>query len=427
MFLKKYIVLVLFTLCGGTIAQAQWYFEAGVNSAKFSEFVNLSGNKTTLSSYSGLRDFSYAMGYFFPLRTLEQRLKANGMPSFFRFGLGLGFDQMNLYTQSDTNGYTVPVHYNMAQAQAQGTILLTQPIITKQQFDATVARRPSVFLNLEGGLAYNVYTNAVRTYTTDRGYINDLKNDDKSFVDNYPAFFFGGGLRFSISPATEIYGKYILENAFSTTENAPNDAKKVYKTVKRRVMIGLRLDLGLKSKLNAIQEQRITALEAASDRGSVDLDPLYAKIDTLAAALKAYDDHKNKALQPPKINEETYEVVQHDEGFLFLPDFKHVLFPYGSADFYNSRYEEQLWDLAAFMRENPKLTLLFVGYADSKTGKKAFNKELSRRRAKRVYDHLRKLGIPAHRMSYVGAGETLQFSIGDITKNRRTEIIILNQ
>ena len=427
MFLKKYIVLILFTFCGGTIAQAQWYFEAGVNSAKFSEFVNLSGNKTTLSSYSGLRDFSYAVGYFFPLNTLEQRLKAKGIPSFFRFGLGLGFDQMNLYTQSDTNGYKVPVHYNMAQAQAQGTILLTQPIITKRQFDAAVARRPSVFLNLEGGLAYNVYTNAVRTHTANnRSYINDLKNDDKSFVDNYPAFFFGGGLRFSISPATEIYGKYILENAFSTTENAPNDAKKVYKTVKRRVMIGLRLDLGLKSKINALQEQRITALEAASARGSVDLDALYAKIDTLAAALKAYD-HTDKALEPSKINEETYEVAQHDEGFLFLPDFKHVLFPYGSDDFYKSSYGEQLWDLATFMRENPKLTLLFVGYADSKTGKKAFNKELSKRRAKRVYDHLLKLGIPAHRMSYVGAGETLQFSIGDITENRRTEIIILNK
>ena len=77
------------------------------------------------------------------------------------------------------------------------------------------------------------------------------------------------------------------------------------------------------------------------------------------------------------------------------------------------------------MNENPTLRLTLVGYAD-KTGNVKHNKIISKRRAKRVYDSLISLGIEASRMEFSGAGETTQFSIGGLTDNRRTEIIINN-
>ncbi|MGB0274219.1 MAG: OmpA family protein [Flavobacteriaceae bacterium] len=427
--MKKTIFLILFTFCAGTVAQAQWHFETGVNDAKFSEFVNLSGTKTTLHSYNGLRDFSHAVGYFFPLKKLDRRIEDNGIPSVIRLGLGVGFDQMNLRTQADFNGYKIPVHYNMGQVQAQGIILLTQPIIKKQQSDATGKRRPAVFLNVEGGLTYNLYTNAVRTYAADKGYINDLRKD-KEFVDAYPTYFFGVGLSFPINRDTELYGKYVVENAFSTSDNEVDDSEERFSTVKRRVMVGLRMDLRLKNKLKDLQEQRIAALEAREAQArddSVDLSSLYAKIDALEAELKTHSRENIVTPPQPVVNEDTFTLQQHEQGFMYFPDFKHVLFPLNSSYFDHGIYDSQLRNLATFMVQNPNLTLKLVGYADSKTGTAETNLKLSKRRAKRVYDFLITQGISPYQMSYVGAGETLLFGIGDLTENRRTEIIIIKR
>lgn len=428
----KNVKLLLLALCAGAFAQAQWYFETGVNDAKFADFVNFSGTKTTLHSYNGLRDFSHAVGYLFPIKVLDNRVEDDGTPSKIRVGLGLGFDQMNLRAQADFSGSKVPVHYNLSQALAQANVLFTQPIITKKEPDAWGERRVAVNVNAEAGLTYNLYTNAVRTFTTNKGYINDLKNDDDEFVESYPTFFFAGGLSFPIGRSTEIYGKYVVENAFSTDDKNADASKETYSTVKRRVMVGIRLDLRLRNRLKDLQEQRIAALEAREERerDSVDLAPLYARIDALEEELRGHK-HENQVVPPPPVppvvNENTFEVEQHDKGFMYLPDFKHVLFPLNSSYFDHGIYDSQLSDLATFMRENPQLTLKLVGYADSKTGTPASNLELSERRAKRVYDFLLTQGVPQHLMSHIGAGETLQFSIGELTENRRTEIIILER
>lgn len=425
--MKKNIFLILVIFCAGAVAQAQWYFETGVNDSKFSEFTNLSGIKTTLHSYNGLRDFSYGVGYLFPVKKLDDRVADKGKPSTLRFGLGLGFDQINLRTQANIRNSEVPVHYNMGQAYAQGNLLLTLPIIRKKAPDALGERRSAVNLNAEGGLSYNLYTNAVRSYTTNKGFINDLKKD-KEFVDAYPAYFFGGGLSFPINRDTELYGKYVVENAFSTSDNEVDASEERFSTIKRRVMVGLRMDLRLKNKLKDLQEQRIAALEAREVQArddSVDLSSLYAKIDALEAELKTHS-HENIVTPPqPVVNEDTYTVQQHEQGFMYLPDFKHVLFPLNSSYFDHGIYDSQLRDLATFMQQNPNLTLKLVGYADSKTGRTATNFKLSQQRAKRVYDYLLKQGVSPNQMSHKGAGETLQFNIGDLTENRRTEIIIL--
>ncbi len=413
--MKKNILLILFIFCAGAVAQAQWYFETGVNDSKFSEFTNLSGTKTTLHSYNGLRDFSYGVGYLFPVKKLDDRVADKGKPSTLRFGLGLGFDQMNLRTQANIRNSEVPIHYNMGQVTAQGNLLLTLPIIRKKELDAWGDRRTVVNFNAEGGLSYNLYTNAVRTYTTNKGFINDLKKD-KEFVDAYPAYFFGGGLSFPINRDTELYGKYVVENAFTTSDNEVDASEERFSTVKRRVMVGLRMDLRLKNKLKDLQEQRIAALEAREVQEPVepvDLSSVYAEMESLKAKLKEHE-HKNNATTSAPVNND----------YVALPDFKHVLFPLNKSHFDHNRYGSKLKDLATFMKQHPQFNLKLVGYADSKTGSKGSNLALSKRRAKRVYDYLLKQGVSKNQMSHLGAGETLQFSIQNLTKNRRTEIII---
>ena len=69
----KNTILLLTVFCVGALAQAQWYFETGVNDSKFAQYVNLTGTKTTLHSYNGLRDFSHAVGYIFPFKKLDER------------------------------------------------------------------------------------------------------------------------------------------------------------------------------------------------------------------------------------------------------------------------------------------------------------------------------------------------------------------
>ena len=47
-----------------------------------------------------------------------------------------------------------------------------------------------------------------------------------------------------------------------------------------------------------------------------------------------------------------------------------------------------------------------VGYADRQTGTKNYNLKLSEKRAKTVYDLLvKKFGVPADRLTYVGLGD----------------------
>lgn len=426
--MKRLFFTTIMLLLALTTVQAQWYLETGINDAKFAQYVNISGNKTTLHSYDGLRDFSHTIGYVFPFKSLEKRLQDDAKPSSFRLGIGIGFDQMNLNTKAQITGNSIPVHYNMGQWQGQLNLLFTPTIISKEYPGDLNIRRPAVNLLFEGGLTYSMYTSAVRTYTTSRNsYIDDLKKD-KKFVDAYPSYTLGAGLEFPLSRYSAIYGKYVVENAFSNEEKEAGVSNERFSTVKRRVMVGIRLDMRLENKLKTAQRLRIEALEAREKQPQappVDLSDLYAKIEALQ---KALDEHKHDLdKKDPVINERLFDVKKHEKGFMYLPDFKHVLFPRNSSYFDESKYASKFTSLATFMKQNSHLKIQLVGYADSKTGTKSANLKLSERRAKRVYDDLLKHGIPADKMSYMGAGETLQFSIKQVANNRRTEIIILQQ
>lgn len=425
--MKTRQIFLLITMSTTLLVQAQWYFETGVNGTKFSEYVNLSGTQTILHSYNGFRDFSYALGYTFPLKSLEQRIASNGQASLFRLGVGVGFDQMNLRTLASVGSSDIPVNYYMGQAKAELNILFTPTLISKNDSESGL-KRPILNLLVEGGVAYNKYTYATRSYFFNKGHTADLTADD-SFTDAYPTYSFAGGLEFPISPQTTIYGKYVSENAFSLGEDGNSGAQESFSMVKHRVMIGIRMDYTLKNRIKENQNKRIAELETKVSEmpEPVNLDSVFAKIDSLETELKNHKHNQKVAIEELASKQEAYTVKDHHKGFMYLPQFKRVLFPIKSSYFDKKAYGHYLENLALFIKAHPQYDIKLVGYADGKTGTPAFNKPLSKRRAKSVYDHLKRLGVKPERMQYVGGGETLQFSIDELNENRRTEIIILKR
>ena len=421
---KLSIIVVFFAL--SPFLHAQWYFETGVNDTKFSEYVNLVGTRTTLHSHSGFRDFSYTIGYMIPFKSLEERMEKNGKSSLFRFGIGVGFDQMNLRTLAEIGNTNIPVDFNMAQANVQFNILMNPTLVSKQE-EGSETKRPLLNLLLEGGLTYNLYTNATRSHVSNTGGYTSNLLDDNEFINAYPAFTMGGGLEFPISAQTTIYGKYVVENAFSNGDDAPDTGvEERYSTVKRRALVGLRIDYKLKRHKEESQKLRLATLEenAAEPEAAVDLNPLQTKLQSLEAQLNELQLEQKRAAQKIASKQEVYTVKDHDKGFMYLPEFKRVLFPTNSSYFDNDVYDSYLKDLAAFIIAHPQFSLKLVGYADGKTGTPTYNKALSEKRALRVFKFLESFGVDPQRMQHVGGGETLQFSIDELTENRRTEIII---
>jgi outer membrane protein OmpA-like peptidoglycan-associated protein/YHS domain-containing protein len=88
----------------------------------------------------------------------------------------------------------------------------------------------------------------------------------------------------------------------------------------------------------------------------------------------------------------------------------------------------ELQRLADFLKDNPTLRIEISGHTDN-TGNAAHNMELSKNRAKSVYDYLINLGIPASRLTYQGYGSTQPVAPNTTeegkAQNRRTEVKII--
>lgn len=81
-----------------------------------------------------------------------------------------------------------------------------------------------------------------------------------------------------------------------------------------------------------------------------------------------------------------------------------VLFDLDKATLRKESFVE-LNEFAAFMKANPKMKIELQGHTDAQ-GDDAHNMELSKNRAKAVYDYLVQQGVEANRMSHKGYGET---------------------
>lgn len=416
----KNILLLVMSFGVGLLAQSQWYFETGLNDAAFTKFD--ANTPTNIHAYSGLRDVSLAAGYLFPLKSLTKRAQVDGKSFPLRIGVGLGFDEMNLRNKmAVANTNTVfPVTYNLGQLQGRLGLSYVPTLLRKKQGDAVGVRKPVMNLILDAGLSYNIYTSATRTVLSNTASISNLK-DDKEFVTNYPAFSLGAGFEFPLSQYTALYTKYNFENAFSTDESG-NDGEESFSIHKRRLILGLKVDLRLKNHLMREHDQRIAELEQGIGDGlDVELAPIHERLEKMEDAI----EHRHEDYEAI-IKEHIYNTTMHHKGFSYIPEFKHVAFPFGSSKFDENAYEKRLSDLVEFLNENPNLRIKLVGYADAKTGDASYNLKLSAKRAKRVFDYLNARGVDAQRMDHIGVGETLQFSIDELAENRRTEIIILN-
>jgi len=87
----------------------------------------------------------------------------------------------------------------------------------------------------------------------------------------------------------------------------------------------------------------------------------------------------------------------------------------------------ELERLLKFMKQNRGLEIEIQGHTDS-IGSASYNKELSKRRAERVFEYLAGHSVPEHRMTIKGYGEEQPIAPNDTeegrARNRRTEIKI---
>jgi outer membrane protein OmpA-like peptidoglycan-associated protein len=101
------------------------------------------------------------------------------------------------------------------------------------------------------------------------------------------------------------------------------------------------------------------------------------------------------------------------------------------TNLYNLKEESfpELNKLVLFLRKNPTARIEISGHTDS-TGDKTSNQELSKNRAKAVYDYLIEQGLDTARLEFKGFGDTVPIADNNTVDgralNRRTEFRILS-
>jgi len=108
----------------------------------------------------------------------------------------------------------------------------------------------------------------------------------------------------------------------------------------------------------------------------------------------------------PKIVIQKETVVVKDTVSIFNSP---ILFTIGKSSI-DKNQEIYVYNVAQYLKENPNVKVNIMGYADLKTGSKAFNQKISEKRAKRVAAELtNKYNISPDRFKIVeGRGDTIQ-------------------
>jgi len=156
-------------------------------------------------------------------------------------------------------------------------------------------------------------------------------------------------------------------------------------------------------------------------------EPIYTQ---LKFAYYYFDDVRLKKI-PPIIEyvdttnvflERSYEI---DERVIL----ENVYFDYDESTLLPKSYLT-LSHLLELLRQYPSLVIQLVGHTDADGGS-AYNKRLSRRRARTVFEYLVDQGVDTKRVSYHGEGEEQPISTNDTEEgrslNRRVEFRVLSQ
>ena len=416
---------------------AQWYFETGLSTTDFDNYSVTQDNgnadiHTRFVPHEGLRDIGYELGYLFSF-SKKDTLTANARPDFFRLGLGLGFEQMNIRTNAYFNQAPSPtnVNYYMAQLQAKASILLTPLVIYNKE--EAVDKQPLFAFNVHGGAGYNQFTSAIVHKSISSV---DLLATGSDFTPNYISLHYGAGVQFFLNKNTQFYLRQSIitsQNIDETTITSDVITKRAYNYKRNRVALGLLFDVAASNKHKKRQYDTMNAIKAQMN----DTTKLLASLDTLnnknAQVAKQLDDLTAQMAQLKtgmtsldNIDDQSLKTSIHRSGVGYFPEFTHVNFAVGSANFDQVTYKELFTKMAKLLQDNPKLSVRLVGYADE-SGDAAFNLELSKNRAFAVRNYLvNEHGISQDRIFCGAAGETKHFSITNPKHNRRTEIAILH-
>ena len=85
---------------------------------------------------------------------------------------------------------------------------------------------------------------------------------------------------------------------------------------------------------------------------------------------------------------------------------------------------------AQLMNDNPDIKVSVEGHTDS-VGSDAYNEELSKRRAKAVFDYLVRQGIDSSRLTPAGYGESRPAATNDTkegrAQNRRVDLVVAGE
>ncbi|MEM7298229.1 MAG: OmpA family protein, partial [Bacteroidota bacterium] len=85
----------------------------------------------------------------------------------------------------------------------------------------------------------------------------------------------------------------------------------------------------------------------------------------------------------------------------------------------DERSVSEIQTIAEVMRDNPYMQIEISGHTDD-IGTKPYNQLLSENRARSVFESLRKEGIAAERVQYVGFGDSRPLVSNDSKKNRQS-------
>lgn len=119
--------------------------------------------------------------------------------------------------------------------------------------------------------------------------------------------------------------------------------------------------------------------------------------------------------------EKVVEVVKYVEKI--QTDFNNANFEKGKDEL-NPDTKAVLTVLASQLNKFPDAKLKIVGHA-SQEGTDEFNQNISEKRAKACVDFLISEGVSSDRLSFEGKGSSEPIDANDLTKNRRTEFIVI--
>ncbi len=154
--------------------------------------------------------------------------------------------------------------------------------------------------------------------------------------------------------------------------------------------------------------------------------PPNTKVDSKGCPVVTDSDHDGVLDNLDKCPDTPSGVAVDKHGCPIIINLQ-INFDYNSAKV-KPQYMAKIKEVVEFLKANPAYKAEIQGHTDS-TGPASYNKKLSEKRAKAVYNIMVKMGIDPKRLSYIGYGEEHPIASNatpeDRAKNRRVEVHLL--